>query len=151
MLIRCSILIPAQLTIPSIGRTLELENYKQTLAYKSSMTIIFIAQWVSTVNWTWTKEKLDFWRKEKTFWEKKSHLDGEHQTNCRLHILLQWAGSNWQYCTCKLGTWAIHHTMQTIYHHVSWVVVHCCTLSLCYLGADDHHRNPNIKMNIEQR
>ena len=26
-------------------------------------------------------------------------------------------------------------------------VVHCCTLSLCYLGAetDDHHRNPNIK------
>ena len=26
-------------------------------------------------------------------------------------------------------------------------LVHCCTLSLCYLGAetDDHHRNPNIK------
>ena len=26
------------------------------------------------------------------------------------------------------------------------IPVHCCTMSLCYLGAetDDHHRNPNI-------
>ena len=29
-------------------------------------------------------------------------------------------------------------------------VVHCCTLSLLYLGAesDDHHRNPNINTEI---
>ena len=29
-------------------------------------------------------------------------------------------------------------------------LVHCCTLSLCYLGAetDDHHRNPNINTEI---
>ena len=29
-------------------------------------------------------------------------------------------------------------------------LVHCCTLSLCYLGAetDDHHRNPNRNTEI---
>ena len=27
-------------------------------------------------------------------------------------------------------------------------VVHCCTLSLCYLVANDHHRNPNINTEI---
>ena len=29
-------------------------------------------------------------------------------------------------------------------------VVHCCTLSLCYLGAetDDQHRNPNTNTEI---
>ena len=32
-------------------------------------------------------------------------------------------------------------------------VVHCCTLSLLYLGAesDDHHRNPNINTEIIQQ
>ena len=29
-------------------------------------------------------------------------------------------------------------------------IVHCCTMSLCYLGAetDDHYRNPNINTEI---
>ena len=32
---------------------------------------------------------------------------------------------------------------------VGWVLEHCCTLSLCYLGgADDPHRNPNINTEI---
>ena len=32
-------------------------------------------------------------------------------------------------------------------HQAGTLLVHCCTLSLCYLGAetDDHQRNPNIK------
>ena len=29
-------------------------------------------------------------------------------------------------------------------------LAHCCTLSLCYLGADDQHRNPNIYTEIIQ-
>ena len=29
-------------------------------------------------------------------------------------------------------------------------IVHCCSMSLCYLGAetDDHYRNPNINTEI---
>ena len=26
--------------------------------------------------------------------------------------------------------------------------VHCCTLSLCHLGSDDHHRNPNTNTKV---
>ena len=36
------------------------------------------------------------------------------------------------------------------YDDVPDTLVHCCTLSLCYLGAetDDDHRNPNINKEI---
>ena len=34
-------------------------------------------------------------------------------------------------------------------YELIWVV-DCCTLFLCYLGTDDHHRNPNSNTEIIQ-
>ena len=48
--------------------------------------------------------------------------------------------------------WALQLSIALIYRDIVTFkpegekLVHCCTLSLCYLGTetDDHHRNPNI-------